>query len=333
MKRIGRILLSVVSCVPAGTTLVSCSASSLPASPSLAPASAPSSATISGTLSATNGGERLASVSIAASTETVTTDAAGAFELHLGDTSPSVPIVIRGPSIVTRTTTLGSSARSGVALSAFRQDGAFDLAFYRAFARNGYEQPSQLQPIRRWTQAPQIYVRTVDQAGQAIDAVTLETVAAALADSTGGWTGDRFKLAGLGKGPETREGVPGWITVKWTNPPAAGRCGLSQVGTDGGWIELNYLGASCDCGGPSRIYPRLVRHELGHALGYYHTDSPGDVMYGRSIAANACNLHPSAREIEYAKYVYSRPVGNTDPDNDPVTSQSSLRSLPILIQP
>ena len=49
------------------------------------------------------------------------------------------------------------------------------------------------------------------------------------------------------------------------------------------------LTAGCGCAG-SRIRPRAVMHELGHAFGYYHTDSQTDVMYGTILS---CDLSPS----------------------------------------
>src|SRR5439155_2605235 len=120
------------------------------------------------------------------------------------------------PSLVTRTTMAGGSSSDPLPMTptVFVQNG-FDLGFYRTFARNGYEQPSQLQPIRRWTRAPQIYLKTVDEAGLAIDGVTLDTVAAALTDSAEIWSGGAFGLAGITRGTSTREGAAGWITVKF----------------------------------------------------------------------------------------------------------------------
>jgi hypothetical protein len=53
------------------------------------------------------------------------------------------------------------------------------------------------------------------------------------------------------------------------------------------------------------VYPRLIRHELGHAMGYYHTDSLADVMYGHAIPADACDALPSDRERGHAKFAYS----------------------------
>ena len=59
----------------------------------------------------------------------------------------------------------------------------------------------------------------------------------------------------------------------------------------------------------------LVRHELGHALGYWHTDAPTDVMSAVTWISNV--QQPSARERAHAAIAYARPVGNTDPDTDP----------------
>lgn len=214
-------------------------------------------------------------------------------------------------------TTFGASSASTLAPTLAPDDvvieGGFDMAFFREFVRNGYEQPLRLQPIRRLLRPPNVYLKTVDESGRPIDEATISTTEAALLDSAIAWGGNQFGIASLVKGKATKEEVAGWITVKWAGAAAPGRCGQSTVGSDGGFIELDYLTAECSCGGPSRIYPRVVRHELGHAFGYYHTDSPNDVMYGAQIAANTCDLRPSARERQYAKYVYGRPPAGVDP--------------------
>lgn len=178
--------------------------------------------------------------------------------------------------------------------------GGLDLGFYREIGCNGFDLP--LQPVRRWMIAPRLYIRTVDEAGAAVDSVTLDTVQNAMQSVASSWTAGRFGLASIDRGTESREGQTGWITVKWpATADAAPACGRSQVAVDGGWIELNYKVAACACNG-SAVRPRTARHELGHALGYWHTDSPGDLMSGIQVAG--CDAQPSARELAAAAYQY-----------------------------
>ncbi|HEX6164489.1 MAG TPA: hypothetical protein VFZ31_14060 [Vicinamibacterales bacterium] len=180
----------------------------------------------------------------------------------------------------------------------------FDAVFYRAFVQNAYEAPDHLEAIQILKAPMRVYLKTHDDAGRAIDAVTLDTVERAIVDSARIWSGGTYAITDVARGTGSKEKSAGWITVKWARAPQGDRCGRSTVGVDGGFIELNASGA-CSCGSGSLVYPRLVRHELGHAMGYYHTDSPADVMYGRIVSADACDIQPSDRERRHARVAYA----------------------------
>lgn len=179
----------------------------------------------------------------------------------------------------------------------------FEPVFYRAFIQNGYEAPNRLEPKRVLRGPLRVYLRTQDDAGNTIDRATLDTTERTLIHSAWIWSGGAFGVVHVERGPRTRENEPGWITVKWSSSAPAGECGRSTVGVDGGFIEFNASGA-CSCGMRTAIYPRLVRHELGHAMGYYHTDHAGDVMYGHPISAGSCDLLPSDRERLHARFAH-----------------------------
>jgi hypothetical protein len=193
------------------------------------------------------------------------------------------------------------TARGTVDAASFE---GFDAVFYRAFMQNAFDAPERLEPIRILRGPLRVYLQTHDRTGRAIDDATLDATARTLIDAAPIWSGDTFGVIGVTRGAGTREMVPGWITVKWTGDPPAGSCGRSTVGIDGGFIELNVSGA-CDCGMGTRVYPRLVRHEFGHAMGYYHTDHPADVMYGRSITSAECDVLPSERERLHARLAHA----------------------------
>lgn len=185
----------------------------------------------------------------------------------------------------------------------------FNLSFWNAFVHNRLE-ASGLLPLRRLTAAPRLYLRIVDDAGVQIDPVTLSTVENAMKEVAPIWGGGQFGLAGVERGTSLKDGQPGWLTVHWLATNVGEICGRSDVGVDGGVIELNYQnkGSNCTCPGIN-IRPRTARHELGHAFGYYHTDSIEDVMKSGALG---CDALPSSRETYHATLAYQTPVGSLE---------------------
>jgi hypothetical protein len=181
----------------------------------------------------------------------------------------------------------------------------FEPAFFRALLQNAFESPDHLEPIRTLKGPLRIYLRNQDDAGQSIDAATLQLTERILSESVVIWSGETLGVAEMARGMATRERMTGWLTVKWRRSDDRDRCGRSTVGVDGGYMEFN-LSPACNCGTPGP-YPRLIRHELGHAMGYYHTDSALDVMYGQPITADSCDLLPSDRERRHARLAYGAP--------------------------
>lgn len=300
--------LLLVACV----FTIGCGGNS-PTTPSPAPAPvplpAPSTFTLSGTLTATNGGQPLSGALIEAGGASATTDGAGRYTLALSISASS--FAVSGSGILTRHGYFQSGSSRSVDLDAF--GAGFDAAYFRQLAHDGYDHPDALQPIARWTSAPRVYLRTVDEAGTPMHADTLNMTEAILTATASKWTGGTFGVAGVERGTDTRAGQAGWITVKWM-PGNTGHCGTTfGVGTSGA-IGFEYQTPGCACNG-LQIRPRAVKHELGHAMGLWHSGTPTDLMFPQALT---CDAEPSAREQQYASYLYRRPVGNRDPDTDPI---------------
>jgi hypothetical protein len=182
-------------------------------------------------------------------------------------------------------------------------DPRFSLSFYRQMTQDGFERPASPRPLSRWTRPPLIYLQTIDDRNAPVDARLLDQTAAALINTTALWTGGAFGVAGLERGTGTREGQPQWITVKWST---SGVCGTSGgVGLEAISITMNWRRPECTCG------PLVAKHELGHVLGYWHTDSPNDLMV--ATFQGICDKQPSDRELFHAKVAYSQVNGSLDP--------------------
>jgi hypothetical protein len=223
-------------------------------------------------------------------------------------TSPTPPVVATPPVVVTPPVVTPPVVTPPVILPTFPPaDARFDVAFYRQFVHDAFDLKGGVDVLRRQAVAPRIYLRTIHANGSPIDAFTLDQTAAALINTAGALTG-AFGLAGLEQGTGTKAGQPGWITVSWLDDPARQFCGFSAYGGD--WIDLYTNTPNCRCPGGPAVRLRTVKHELGHALGFRHTDSPGDLM---STGSSACDQNPSARELYHAAVAYTRPIGSAAP--------------------
>lgn len=292
--------------------LVLCGSACGGGSPLVGP-SDPASATVTltGRVTATNGGQPLGGLVVNLGTKTAGTDVSGGFALS-NLASGSQRLSLTGSTIVPRSLLVAVGSARDVALDAISLDG-FDLGFYRQFVRNGLDSPAALEPLRRWTTNPSLYIKTVDEAGAPIPDRTLDMVETTARAIVPAWTSNRFVVATVERGTDTRVGMAGWITIRWPASVAnPNQCGRATV--NGGYVELEAHNPRCQVW-PWVTSPSLVRHELGHAMGYWHTNAPSDVMSATTWVSN--DQQPSARERAHAAIAYARPVGNIDPDTDP----------------
>ena len=275
---------------------------------------------LSGHLTAINGGQSLANVDVVSTEFSSTTDGSGAFAGAVLPTS-FLSLTLTGSGIVPRSLNVAVMGARDFPLSAISLTGGFDLTFYRQFVRNAHDAPDIMQPLRRWTTAPALYVQTVDTQGKPIEIVpaNLDPMIATMVGAISEWTNGAFRSPVVQLGAETREGRAGWITVKWLAEAAEDpeACGRAQVARDGGWIQFNPKLAGCRCPGEGPISNKILAHEVGHAMGFYHTENATDVM-NISQQNGGCGLTISAKERYHAAIAYQRPVGNRDPDADPI---------------
>lgn len=249
-------------------------------------------------------------------TDTVTGAVVGRLEQEVDQLPTLLPISLAG--YVTRQAWI-TNASSPVDLI---PEASFDLNFYRQLARDDFDRiQDRLQPLWVLSQAPSFYMETEGEKGLARSTVArLELVARRVVPAL---TGGRFQVARWETGPVPRPPQPGWITIERNDdiggpdvPPGYVVCGRAYIGAPAGQISLH--------GDQVCRIEAVFAHELGHALGFFHVNRRGAMMYPYEIAADSAADAPIDAERSAAAIAYARPRGSRDIDIDPTVSTPAL---------
>ena len=267
-----------------------------PTSPSSAPSPpAPSLTTVDGTI-----------------TDTATGTVVGRFTQMVARLPAHV--TVSSPGYITREATIRSATPT---VDLFPERG-FDLAFYRQFVRNDFQRGAEaLQPSWVLDQEPSFYLEVEGakgvsaQVGQRLKEMAMRTVPLL--------TGDRFHVNRWETGPTPRDPQTGWIVIERADL-GPDLCGRALIGARAGHIWL-HSDNTCNLEG-------VFAHEIGHALGFFHVNILGALMYPQARSSNIADA-PIERERNHATLAYSRPRGSTDIDVDPQVPQQSRAAIVI----
>ena len=207
-----------------------------------------------------------------------------------------------------------SGGRQDVAIDMLPDRPPFSLAFYRQLVRDGLESPNALEPVRRWTTNPNIYLRTLNpKTGAPLTPAEVAALVQNVRDAVTQVTAGLLSVGTVDSGVAARPERVGTINIDIVYEPDDDFCGETFVGANPGSVSFNYERCAEACGG-NPLGPELIAHEIGHALGFWHVTS--GVMQATDFV-NCRTIDFTETERLHGSIAYRRPSGNLDVDRDP----------------
>jgi hypothetical protein len=268
-----------------------------------------------GHIVATNTQTPVAGAHVSTTVASADTNGNGDFTLTAVSTpTTSQAVTVSANGYITHQTTIRLPRTNPVDLDLISTAPPFDQAFYDAMARGGLT--GNTYALSRWDHQMTFYLRTTDENGRPLTDAELNTFRRGIREGVQFYTNGTYE-AKIEEGTDNKNGQSGYVTMLPMRVIPTGDYCLttSSVGGDPMTIDLRL--DRCGCKGVS-IPIVAVIHATGHAVGMF--DVPGeDNLMNNSIPGGCQDLLPTSKEQFYAALIYSRPRGNTLPDNDPIT--------------
>lgn len=278
---------------------------------------------IKGSLTMFSTSQGIAGATVKLGNVSTVSDAAGAFQLVGTPEAGTGVITASASGFVFRGVAFNlTPAKAGATLDLIRDAAPFSFTFYREFARNALE-GSQLELLKRWTVNPSFYFQQLTKdTGTRVPDNIIQSIQDNFTNSVPELSGGRFSVAAFDKGDGARDQADGWVNVIFYTNILGGYLGSSSVGGNSGNINIRYdpnLASNLNTNpyGCSSIPLAVADHEIIHTMGFWHDD---DALNNEFSGPGCPGAGRPAITLYHANIVYSRPVGNMDPDVDPLTT-------------